>query len=291
MTEKTMSEKRRRSSRVLHLCACAIVLCLQGEARELEKEGALPEASAILDRYVEATGGKQAYDAIENCVVEERLVHVGREVEDTAITYAALPDKRFTEIRSEFLGDVLSGCDGETVWYLSDMVGAVVQEGAAKSAGLHAAAFLWPARWRALYEEVECTGKALVEGRSCYRLRMTTVAGQEETRYFDEESGLLLKTETTRLFSGLPPMPMEVLFGDYRRVDGLLVAHELRQLTEQCGARIEMRILKTRVRHNVELAEDRFAPPEEIREVAGHPSLPAGGGGCGGSGDASSSGR
>ena len=36
-----------------------------------------PEAAAVLDKYVEVTGGRQAYEKITNRVTKKRLVHVG----------------------------------------------------------------------------------------------------------------------------------------------------------------------------------------------------------------------
>ncbi|MHC4992714.1 MAG: hypothetical protein ACYTGC_17220, partial [Planctomycetota bacterium] len=52
----------------------------------------LPEASTVLDAFVEATGGRAAYERIENRVAHVRLVHVGMGFEDSLVEYAARPN-------------------------------------------------------------------------------------------------------------------------------------------------------------------------------------------------------
>ncbi|UCE60569.1 MAG: hypothetical protein JSU63_02230 [Phycisphaerales bacterium] len=248
----------------------------------------LPDAATVLDRYVQVTGGKAAYERIHNRVSKERVLHVEMDFEDSAVRYAATPNKNYTEIESEAFGAIRHGTDGDTVWYLADTIGPVIQEGAARTSGLHASAFNRAVRWRDLYKKVECVGEEVVEGKTCYKLIMTPHEGQPETRYYDKESGLLVKTATTRLFSGMPPMPMEVTFRDYKEVDGLLIAHESKQSMQQCGGTREMLFTTTSIKHNVDLPADRFNPPKEIlalmkpNDTGSGAALAAGGSGCGG---------
>ena len=83
-------------------------------------------------------------------------------------------------------------------------------------------------------------GEETIDGKSCYRVVMTPTEGPVETHYYDKDSSLLTKVEGTRLFSNMPPMPMEVTYSDYEKVDGLLIPHKKRQATEQCGSTREI---------------------------------------------------
>ena len=112
----------------------------------------LPDAAAILDKFVEVTGGKAAYEKIHNRVRKERAIHLGMDFEDSTVVYQAAPNKHYVEIESEAFGTIESGSDGNIVWYLSDMTGPIVQQGEAGAAGLHAAAFNHMVRWRELYK-------------------------------------------------------------------------------------------------------------------------------------------
>ncbi len=280
-----------RGVRHFWLPGWAVVVCLLVEPGILEaRQRALPDAADVLDRYVEATGGQAVYDKIHNSVSKVRVVHVEMEFEDKAIFYAAAPNKRYMEVESEAFGPFCSGTDGSVAWYLAEHTGPLVLEGDARSAQLHASAFNWPGRWRSLYEKVKCIDEAVVEGKTCRKLAMTSREGHAETLYFDKESGLLIKAERTRLFTGMPPMPTTYICSDYRQVDGLLVAHKVKQIMQQCGEKREMLFVITSLRHNVDLPASRFAPPKEILAVLASGSAtsrPSSASGCRGSSGAS----
>ena len=280
------------------LLGCAVAVGLLAEPGVLRAEQVvLPDAATVLDRYVEVTGGQAAYDRIRNSVAKVRVIHVEMDFEDSGIFYAAVPNKRYTEIESEAFGTIRSGTDGNVVWYLADTTGPVVQDGAARTAGLHSSAFNWPGRWRDLYKRVKCVDEDVVEGKACYKLVMTPNEGYTETLYFDKKSGLLVKAETTRLFSGMPPIPTAFTCSDYRRVDGLLVSHKVKQVMQQCGGTRERLFVTDSLEHNVDLPADRFVPPKVILALLAPgssesgPSLAGTSGGYSGGGSGASSGN
>lgn len=226
------------------------------------------EAAAVLDKYVEVTGGKAAYAKIHNRVTKESVTHVGMGFDDSVVLYQEEPNKRYVTIESDALGPIENGTDGKVVWYLSDQTGPMIEGGTARTAELLAATFNAPVRWRELYSKAELAGEGIVEGRPCYKIVLTPEAGEPETRYYDKESNLLIKVEQTRLSSNFPPMPLEVTLGDYKPVDGLLIAHKRRQTMHQCGSEREMLFVTKSIEHNVEMPPNRFDPPKEIQAVS-----------------------
>ena len=253
---------------LLRVGVATILACLGGVARAGTDPGALPDAASILDRYVEVTGGKAAYERIHNRVA--RGTHVFRDVglKGTQTTYFAAPNKRYSELEVEELGKVWQGTDGDVVWYLSDGTGAMVEEGEARAAGLREAAFDMPVHWRKYYDKAETVAVETLDGKRCVKVLLTPAEGEPETRYYDVSSGLLIKVGKTRLSSRMPPMPVTVVFSNYREVDGLLLPFKFTQITEQCGSERAIDFTTDSIEHNVTLAPDRFDPPEEVKAVA-----------------------
>ena len=250
-----------------------VLVCLAWANVVGAAEDALTDAAAILDKYVEATGGRAAYEKIHNRVVKGRVVHVGMGFEDPAISFEAEPDQWYFRADSEALGKIERGTDGQVVWYLAANTGPMVEEGTARDAGLREAAFGRVLRWREFYQKAEYVGQEVVDGRTCYKIVMTPIAGEPETRYYDKESNLLVKTKKTRLSSCAGSIPMESTFSDYRPVDGLLIAHHKKRVFQMCGSTREMLFVTDSVEHNVTIPADRFAVPEEIRSLVSQVAL------------------
>jgi len=225
-----------------------------------------PSAAAILDRYVEVTGGTAAYAGIQNRVSEVRVVHVGMDFEDRAVTYEARPGKTRSFSESEAFGTTQSGIDGELVWFMSENTGPVVEEGEARAAAIAAATFDRSAQWRRHYIAAEYVGEQMVGGKSCYKVVLTPRIGRPEMRFYSKESGLLVKIAKTRLTSvGMrPSIPIETFINDYRPVDGLLIAHRVTEAVDMCGSTHETVYVTESIKHNVELPSDHFDPPAEV---------------------------
>ncbi|MCP4248629.1 MAG: hypothetical protein GY778_16405 [bacterium] len=230
-------------------------------------EGSASDADAILDKFVEATGGRAAYARIHNRVSTERLVHVGMGFEDSIVTYWARPNQRYTTITSEATGTVRQGTDGDVVWRLADQCGPIVEEGEARESRLIAAAFDRAVNWRKYYKKVELADEAEIDGRPCDKVVLTPNVGPPDTHYYDRQSHLLVKALKPMVSSRMPTIVFEVGLSDYKEVDGLLIPHEMRQSFEMCGSKREMIIIAEKIEHNVDLPSDRFDPPEEIRQL------------------------
>lgn len=252
--------------RILLAFLAPVVLWAVPERAAKDRE--TPSGAAILDRFVEATGGRAAFDKLDNRVRHDRVMHVGMGFEDTAVIYSARPNKRLVHIESEAIGDIQSGTDGNLVWYLPPEASPLIEEGAAREAQLAEAAFDRLDNWRAYYDTVELVGETTVGDRACYEVLLTPSVGAPETHYYDKETGLLVKVRKTRLSSCMPAIVLELLFDDYRTVDGVKLPHKVDRKFEQCGTPREMLFLTERIEHNVDLPPDLFTPPSSVLAAA-----------------------
>ena len=100
----------------LGLTAC---LCLVATAAA---QG-LPKAEEVLDKYIEATGGKAAHEKLNNQVAHGKMEIPGSGFKGSMTIYHAVPNRLFVELELENLGKFQQGTDGKVVWEKNDVTG------------------------------------------------------------------------------------------------------------------------------------------------------------------------
>lgn len=185
--------KRRRSGygwaavSLFALCSITVIL---------EAANKLPAAGAILDRYVDVTGGSALWHS-RNFETDDLE---GRSLDDNNVVLRA----RISFNRS---GDSLSevqvpvrGTEGVykgTAWAVSSFSGVRIKHGAERAESIRDARMLEEADWRRLYPKARVLGIEGVGGKRCYRVSMSPVLSE----WFDVATGLLVRRETSELTS------------------------------------------------------------------------------------------
>lgn len=223
---------------------------------------ALPKAETILDRFVEATGGRAAFEKHHNEVMHGSMELTGRGVKGTITVYQAEPDKIRAVIDIEGVGKIESGSNGEVAWENSALQGPRVKQGIEKTDAFRDARFNAALYWRELYTKAETTGVDTVNGQECYKVVLTPKEGKPVTNFFDKKTGLLLKTETTRT-TQMGDISAEILAEDYRKEGDIVAAHKL--VNKFAGQ--EFQILVEKLEFNVDLAKNEFDLPDDIQAL------------------------
>lgn len=239
------------------LLAGALLACVCFAADE-----SLPKAESILDRSVEATGGKAAYDKIHNAVEAGTFELPAQGVKGKATIYTAEPDKNYQTIEIEGVGKFEAGSNGDVAWDNSVLQGPHLKTGDEKAEALQSATFNAPANWRKMYSKVETTGTATVNDHQCYVLTLTPKAGKPITEYYDQKSALLIKTVASRA-TAMGDVTVETWYDDYRKEGDLLVPHKLTNK----GAGQEFVITITSTSFNSELPANTFDIPPDIKAL------------------------
>jgi len=222
----------------------------------------LPKAETILDKYVDATGGKAAYMKHHTEITKGTMDIAALGVKGTVTTYSAEPNKSYTEFDLPGLGKTTKGTDGTVYWMQSAMVGAHIEEGAEKAQSMRARMNAEVA-WRELFKEVKTVGMDTVEGKECYKVEMTPTEGAPITQYYDKRSSLILKmTMTTQ--SALGEQTADSFYSDYRKEDDVVMPHKIK--TNIAGQDIVFTV--DSVTFNPEIPADKFALPSEIKALA-----------------------
>ncbi len=220
----------------------------------------LPKAETILDKYVEATGGKAAYEKHHSEISKGSLSMAGFKGDVTS--YRAEPDKSLTEVDLGSIGKMRDGSDGKVFWSLSSMVGPHVKEGAEKAQAVLSARFNAELNWREVFKEAKTVGTDTVDGKDCYKVQLTPPEGSPMTQCYDKESGLMVKMTVTAQ-TPMGDQTVDSFPTDYRKEGDVLMPHKIRQSV----AGQEVVITIDSVTFNGDIPADKFAVPDEIKAL------------------------
>jgi hypothetical protein len=224
---------------------------------------ALPTGRAVIDRFIEAIGGRDA-------ILRHRARHFTGRVEIPAqgITaefdlYQAAPNLMFTQATVPGLGDVREGYNGTVAWSTNPATGPMVLEGQALDQRRHGADFYIALYLPEVIAALTTEGEETFEGTPAWKVRVKTVWGEEYVEYFDKTTGLQLGTVRT-LFTPLGEIEATSVVSDWRTIEGVRMPFKLVQRV----AAIETVITFS----NLSLApipDSVFALPPEVQALVG----------------------
>jgi hypothetical protein len=227
----------------------------------------LPKAETILDRYVEVTGGKAAYEKRKNEVVTGTLEFKAQGLKGSLTRYAAAPAEEYVIMELDGVGKIESGMSNGVAWDKNPMLGPHLKTGAEKAQAVREGTFNAPLHWRELHSKVETTGTETIDGELCYQVVLTPKEGNPETMYFQKKSGLAAKT-TTVMVSPMGDVPMESLASEYKNFGGVTMPTKMTQ--KAAGQEFSLTIQDVKI--NQPLPADRFEPPAEIKALLNKPA-------------------
>jgi len=222
----------------------------------------LPKAETILDRYVEVTGGKAAYEQHKTEVLRGTVSFPAQGLTGQLTRYAAAPDKEYSTVELGPIGKIESGVANGIAWEKSVILGPRVKDGAEKDQAIRQGRFNAHLAWRTIYSKVETAGVETAEGEECYKVVMTPATGKPETEFFSKKSGLLVKTTATAA-SPMGEVDVEVVVSDYKDFGGVLVPTRSKQ--KAGGQQLEVSV--TSVGVNEAIPPELFNPPADVKAL------------------------
>ena len=172
-----------------------------------------PTLSAILDKYVQALGGKEAIEKIRSRRFSGTLVHEFRGQEPPKLSLpaeviAAAPDK-WRLILTTSSGIQQMGFDGQR-GFTQDADRILVDARQARSRLAYLFSPQGPLRFEEYFPHSSFQGKVVTEGREEFAVKARDSAGNETSLFFDTKSGLLVR------------LGENISVREYRRVEGVL---------------------------------------------------------------------
>ena len=227
----------------------------------------LPKADAILDKYIEVTGGKAAYGKVKTDITTGEMTLGAMGIKGKMTMYSQAPDKRVVEINIDGIGKIVEGSDGKIAWSHSAMQGPRLKEGEEKDEALRQGRTNSDLEWRELYTKVETKGMDKVDGKDCYNVEVTPKSGKPQMRCYDKASGLLVRMTATQK-SPMGEITADTFPSDYRKEGELIVPHKVTM--KMAGQEMVMSIDK--VEHNAAIPPEKFEPPAEVKALMSKPA-------------------
>lgn len=223
----------------------------------------LPSGESLLQRYVEKSGGAEAYAKAKNMAMAGNVTVTGSNISG-AVTIYEQGEKSYMSVDIAGVGKIESGYDGQTAWENSLLQGARILDGEEKIEAKRGAALSATiVAWRDVYRDAHTLGAEDVDGKPAWKVEMTAKEGRPETFFFDQDSGLLVRTTAVRS-TPLGDIPSETTMSDFRVVNGILTPFTL---TEKAMNQ-NMVMHFTNVAYNASIPKDRFDLPDAVRALA-----------------------
>jgi len=200
---------------------------------------ALPSVHAVLEKYVEAIGGKSVLEKITSRVSTGTVDLTSLDVHGTVEFAEQSPNKSSVIIDAPGLGIMQRTFDGTRGWLQDPLQGLIRFTGLGLEMAKDSAVFNKQAKLDELYPNPVLIGKEKLNAKDVYAVRMGF-----EKWYFDVDSGLLVRKGNT-------------YYDDYREVDGIRLPFTVREEVFT-GASLVYKLKE--IKHNVKIDEAKFAP-------------------------------
>jgi len=230
-------------------------------AVSLALAGDMPTGDSLLQRYVDRSGGAEAYAKAKNMSMTGTVEIEGRNISGE-VTIFEEGEKSWTAMEFAGIGKIEEGFDGETAWENSALQGPRILEGEEKITAKRAATLALITTWRDVYKEARTTGSEDVNGKPAWKVEMTPKEGRPETFYFDRDSGLLVRTSAV-LSSPLGEISTQATMSDFRMVQGIFTPFAMTE-----NAMSQSIVMKfNKIAYNVTIPAERFALPAEVKAL------------------------
>ena len=152
-------------------------------AAQKPADAALPAAQAVIDRHIEASGGRKALEAINSVALTGTVSIPANGMSGTVEASFARPNKMATRMNLAGIGEVQEGFDGTTAWSISPMTGPMLATGEELAQKAFDADFDRTLGAAQKYESMKTAEKTSFEGRPAYRLEMTRKGGGTDLEF------------------------------------------------------------------------------------------------------------
>lgn len=223
----------------------------------------------VLAKNYQTRGGLEKLKAIKSIRIKGKLVQGMMNMDMPLELWYKKPDK--LRLESTFQGrKIVQGYDGKVVWWIMPFLGTDDAQEMPKEQAKDVKDIVDSMDPLIDYKErghtLELIGKEDMEGTEVYKLKMTKKNKEEEFYYLDVDSGIELKM-SKYMKRGENEILMETYFGDYKEVDGIMMAFQMEtKANEQTAANMTFNEIK----FNETMDDQLFVmPPKKETQKSG----------------------
>lgn len=216
---------------------------------------ALPTAAQVVDRYLQAIGGRAAAERLKTRVMKGTFAGADGKPAPFELQLQT-PDKAMVIITNP-QGTLTQAMVGDKGWIKSPREQRELR-GPELARFRSVVQTFDVVQVREAMPGMKVIGRERLGEREAYVLLWPVDERRTQHLYFDTQTGLLLRA-ITYMNTALAPIPSQVDFEDYREVEGVRLPFTVRQ--SSVDARNDSTRKFTEIRANVPLNEAQFAPP------------------------------
>jgi hypothetical protein len=203
-------------------CAFAVALVVAQGAVPATQAQKLPTAQEIVDRFVKASGGEAALQAIKSMRVKGTFSIVGQSLAGDLEMMSARPNKLLMRVSIPAIGTVEEGFDGKIGWSINPLEGPSLVTDRQLSERADEAWFDAELHKDDYIREMSVVGRESLDKRDVYRVKVVTLRGNEQFELYDVENGLQIAVEASR-DTPLGIVPSVVLMKEYQKFGAVLM--------------------------------------------------------------------
>ncbi len=227
-----------------------------GSVLPAQAPDSVPTVDQILDRYIQALGGKANLEKITSRVAKGECENADWEAKGPFEVFSKAPNKLLTVMSFPDPGVIKKGFNGKVGWEQgpSSRVDELSRETLLQIQ--READFYHDLRLKELYPSMRLVGKDKVSARDAYVVEATPSTGLPDKLYFDEETCLLVRSDYQVEHPGGKIVNV-ILYDDYRDVDGVKIPFSIYLSNLESGFSIKLMDVK----HNVSIDDAKFEKP------------------------------
>ena len=225
----------RRPGRALSVvCALAVAAPLYAQTATAPQAAAkpaadLPSAESIVERHIEASGGKKALEGVNSIHMKGTMTVPANGMSGSIHLYAARPNKMLVKTTIAGIGDSVEGFDGKTAWTNSPMTGPMLITGDQLKQRMNDADFNTMLNPSSRYTAMKTIEKTTFDGKEVYKLSMTRKEGGEnDIDFYDVATGLKAGSITSRI-TPMGTIQSTTTLSDYKKVGDIMQPMTMKQ--------------------------------------------------------------
>jgi hypothetical protein len=223
---------------------------------EAKPADGLPTADQIIEKYVQALGGKAAIEKLNSRSSKASFEIPAMGASGTVEAYEKAPNKTVAIITIPGFGVIREAYDGKVGWAEDPTMGLREKSGGELADARLEAEFYKPIKLKQLFPTMTVKGKEKVGDKEAYVIEAKPAEGSVEKWYFDTQTGLLIRQDAERE-TPQGKVPSETYMDNYKEVDGVKLPHSVRIVNPMFTLEMKMEEIK----HNVAVDDAKFNKP------------------------------
>jgi hypothetical protein len=216
----------------------------------------LPTVDQILDKYVQAIGGKAAVQRLTSIVMKGTFEVPAFGASGTVERYSKAPNKLAIVVEIGGFGTVQNGFNGTAGWSQDPQNGMRDLSGKELAQTKLEADIYRDIKLKEIYPKMAVTGKDKVADHDAYVIEASSPEAGSAKLYFDAQNGLLVRTDSVNFAAG-EEVPTQTFLEDYKAFDGLKFPTTIRQTNPNISFTMKF----TDVKSNVPVEDSKFNKP------------------------------